>query len=107
MPPGASVVSCRLQSAEPGLDELLQDAELLLQVSAAVGRQAVGPPPVARLDATNPAALFEPSDRSVQRARTESDTGEGGNVVHHRVAVLVAVGQAREHEESWVHQGIR
>src|SRR5262249_40901590 len=56
-------------------------------------------PAVAGLDRLDQAALFEARDRAIERAGPQIDAGKLENIGHHRVPVLVAFGEAGEHEE--------
>src|SRR5262245_18968406 len=55
--------------------------------------EAVGPAPIVGGQRLDPAARLEPRDRTVERAGTRLPSGERLDVLHHRVAVLGAVGQ--------------
>ncbi len=42
--------------------------------------------------------LFEPSNRSIKRPRTQPNAGERFNILHHGVAVFIALGEARKNQ---------
>src|ERR1700723_4292145 len=60
------------------------------------GGQPVRAAPVMALDALDHALRLEPGERLIQRAWREPDPGEGLDVLGQGVAMLGAVGQARE-----------
>lgn len=66
------------------------------------GRDAVGLPPISRFQRTDPSALLQPGDGSIERSRSQANVRETMNVFHHGVAMLVAVRQARKNEKDWI-----
>ena len=60
------------------------------------GRELVGPPPVVALERLDHALGLQPAQRLIERPGREPDPGEGLDVLGQRVAVLGAVGEARQ-----------
>ena len=63
---------------------------------------AVWLPAIPRFQGTNPLALLQSGDGAVEGTRTETDIGKPLNILHHRVAVLVAFSQARQYKKNWI-----
>jgi hypothetical protein len=87
-----------LEPPQSGLYNLIESAEFLLEIAAPFGCQAIRPTSIRRFKTANQAALLKPSNRSIKRARAKSDVGERLDVLHHGVAVLVAIGEAGKNE---------
>src|SRR5580765_2732720 len=102
-PPEGTASSRGFEPPQAGLHEPIQASEFLAKIPAPLGCQPVRAAPVVRLDGADPAPFFEARDGAVQGTGAEADTGKSLNVVDHRVAVLVAIGKAREDEQ----RGIR
>src|SRR5207249_3189343 len=98
-PDEGAASSCLLEPAEACFHDLIQTSQLIPEVPPPLGCQPVRTAPVLRLEGTNPTPFFQASDRAVQGAGSQANTGKPVNVVNHGVAMLVAIGQAREHEQ--------
>ena len=80
----------------------MQGCKLLFKVLPALCRNAVWLSAMGRFHWPDPPTLFQAGNRSIQGSRAEANTREKLDVFHHCVAVLVAVGQACEHEKRWI-----
>src|SRR5688572_7514483 len=79
-----------LNAREPGAKRLFAQGGELVGITASVGVEGVDEAP--RLEA---------GDRGVQRAQSEADVRECGDVLRHGVAVLRAVSEADQDQEGW------
>jgi hypothetical protein len=78
----------------PRANKTLKLRQLVAQMLAARAGNRVRLAAIHWVSWANPAALFQARDRAVKGSRAEPDSCEALNVLHHGVAVLIAVGKA-------------
>ncbi len=91
-------VSCRTQSPGPGVDKLPQSSQFGAQNANTLRRDSIGSPAIFSRQWFNPTLLLQSRDRTIEGARPQSCTTQGGDVLDHGVAVLGSTGQARQYQ---------
>src|SRR5215213_6178191 len=96
------LVSRPPQPRPPDADDLRPQGELVGQDCPSGGGDLVGTPPVVRRQRRDQTALDELAERAVQRSRTEADAHLLLDVTGDRVAVLGAVAERDQDQQSRV-----
>src|SRR5262249_53984069 len=96
--------SCRRgrQARRSSLDDATKASERVCEHSRPSRRQPVGATAIISVERVDQAALLEPADRAVERARAEPYAGERVDVEEEGVSVLGAGREAREDEQAGI-----
>jgi hypothetical protein len=81
---------------QTGFQNFFQTGDLFMEVSSTFGAQPIWTAPLVSTYGTYPATFLQPGDRAVKGTGAEANSGKLLYVSHYCVAMLRAIGQARQ-----------